>query len=68
LGKHKIFGESVEVALHGLDEGAGLDLVQLGQVSIKHYFLAADDVDSPLDEFEGYRQEVLGGRDLAFVE
>jgi hypothetical protein len=50
----KSAGKRFEVAFDSLVEIKGLDLVQLGQVSVKHDLQASDEVNSPLDELEGY--------------
>jgi len=55
---HEIFGESIEIAPYSQVEVAGGHLVQVSQVRIEHDFLAADVVDSALDERRGYQQRI----------
>lgn len=52
----KSSGESVDIALHGLDEYARLDAVQLREVVAEHDLVAADQVDSALDHLNEYRK------------
>src|SRR5712692_9551958 len=57
--KHEVLGETAQVALDGLVKSLGRHLVKPGQVSVQHDLLAANETDSPLDEFEGYGQAGL---------
>jgi hypothetical protein len=47
--EHEVGGETAAVALDRLIEGPGQDTIQLRQVTIQHYLLAAYGVDAVCD-------------------
>jgi hypothetical protein len=60
--EHKILGEPDDIALDGLVKGFGRRMVDLRQVAIEHDLLAANKVDSTLNELRGHDE--LGGGSL----
>jgi hypothetical protein len=58
--EHEVRGESAGIAFHRFVEVGGFHLVQASQVAVKHDLLAADEVDSTLDQFDG---RLAGGRE-----
>ena len=59
--EHEVLRETVAVALDGFVQAEGGHLVEVGQVSIEHDLIAADEVDPALDEFGWNREQSCGG-------
>ena len=51
--EHEVRREAADVAAHGQVQVAGGHLVELGQVTVEHDLLAADEVDAAFDDFHG---------------
>jgi hypothetical protein len=51
--KHEIGRKTVAISFYGFIETLGGDLVEIRQIGIDHYFLAADAVDAPGDLVDG---------------
>ena len=56
--EHEVLGESLDVAFDGLNEGAGFNLIKLGQVAIEHHALATDEVDTALNDVHWHGKPV----------
>jgi hypothetical protein len=59
--KHEVAGEAVSIAADGSVEIFRENLVQIGQISIEHNLLPADEVDLALDKFRRHRRRVNEG-------
>jgi hypothetical protein len=51
--EHEIGGKTLSVALDGLYQDSGLDVVERSQVSAQHDFAPAQKQDRPVDAFGG---------------
>ena len=58
--KHEVFGKPLGIAFHRLVEVEGLYLVQLRQIGVEHYALAADHIDLVRDGFYGHGRRGTG--------
>jgi len=58
--KHEVIGKTVHIALELLAQGNGLDLVEVGQISVEHDFFAANKVNAAGDAFDGNNGLLFG--------
>jgi hypothetical protein len=60
--EHKVRWEATAIAFYRLYQGAGFHQIEPRQIGIEHDLLAADNVDSPFDQFQRHGQLFGGGR------
>ena len=57
--KHEVFGKPFEIAQNLLVEALGRHFIESRQINVDHDLVSANQIDSPLDEFNGDARQAL---------